>query len=556
MKKLLALLLAVAMVIGMVACGNVTEEVAEPEKPIESNAPEAAPEEPEVELEPVTIQWILSGDYGYGEKEGTQDVFEAFNKRLETLLPNTTVEFTIVTDYATNWPMLVAGEEKMDIAWASTMATDQLQDTLDGNVLCISDLVDQYAPNIKEEMEIWPSSYASVSLDGELYGIPCIQPSVAESQAFRYFEIIEPYINVDAIVAEFRNSTKLTAKTLDIIEEAIQAAIDDGAMKVGDVSWYINEDVCLGGMLGYVPISDNLYYDPEAANPVPLHMWEIPEFKMVVERMAQWADKGWITETQILGQLPDDSQMVVNFTDKWNVSWAGCDENGIKPAQSNQWTYYSVCTNTPEEGYIGPDTFGSARSYHVIPFTSDDPERAMMLLDLLHDEVGTPGNDLLNLLCYGFEKNSDEAAEYGWYNYEAIEEDGQMKADISVRGENPSKHEFMNWMIGNTFKAMHDGGSLTTRESREYAMNFSTEIYPKLNRTALAGIIFDTSMLSLEFEAMNAVFEEYNRQMKTGCGGAAEVDGMFDAALAKLENAGFGTVRAELQSQIDAYIAK
>ena len=555
MKKVLALILALTSVLlTTVGCGNQENEGKSGTEQVEvrQDSEMEAPDQ-EAELEPVTLKWY----YPEAEKEGTADVIKVFNEKLAEVLPNTTVEFVFVSDYETSWPMYLAGEEEMDIAWEGWY-TPFYQDALDGNVIGLTNLINEYAPNLVKEMEIWESSYASCTLDGEVYGIPSIQPTIPESQSWRVDYILEPYLDLEALMTEFHTTAKATEKQIDIFESAVQAAIDDGAIEVGDTSWHIDAAFANWGTRGYISLGNNIYFDAEAENPVPIHFWEIPEVKMLVKYFAKWYDWGWITETQLLDQLPEGSRSLLYINNAYNQNWSGASEIGVKENEKDLDGYEKLMllTNKPEQGYIGVSSFGSASTYQVIPFTSKNPERAIMLLNILHDEAGTVGNDLMNLLCYGFEENSEEAEKYGWCNYTAVEKDGQLQVDTTVRGDAESKHGMTNWIMGNTYKIMSDGGALTTAASKEYAMNFYTEIYPNMISTALAGMFVDTSDVQLSIENMNTVWQEYMEQIYGGCGGVDSVDTLMDTALEKITNAGLDEVKANLQAQIDAYIAE
>lgn len=562
-KKRMALTLALVMSVGVLAgCGNQqtkTEEskssdpVSKETSTVQTSVSSESSEEV-VELEPVTLKWYHNGS----EKEGSADVVEAFNAKLAEVLPNTTVEFTFVESYKDNWPLFMAGGEKIDIAWVGYQ-TPFFQDVVDGNLLPLTDLMQEYAPNLVEEQGIWQAAYNSAVYEDELYGIPCIQPVVAESQYFTLAEEFYNYVDVDAVVEEIRSTKKLTSKLLDLVEEGIQNGIDAGFYKVGEASWNCMAEL-VSATRGYMMIGAqgyNMWFDPEAENPVPLHIWEIPETQMLLERIAKWYDKGWITETQVLGQMPQNADGTFGFSFNWNANWANCDERGFELVErKDRYNYYKVLSYRPEEGYIGLNNFGSENTYLAIPYTSENPERAMMLLDLLHDEVGTVGNDLLNMLAYGFEENSEEAKKYGWFNYTAVEEEGQLKTDTTTRGDAASKHDMYNWMVGNTFKTMHDGTSLTTVASKEYAMNYFEKTYPSLKKTALAGMVADYSSVSAEIANMDSVYAEYNRQLEHGGGGVAKVNALYKEAMTRMNEAGLEKVKKELQSQIDAYIAK
>lgn len=567
LKRMLSLVLAMVLCMGAFAgCNTVKpQETQSSDKPKETQGQTQPVETTEKELEPVTLKWYLDAA-NCPEKEGTADVLEAFNKKLADVLPNTTVEFVFIADWKTNWPLLLAGGEKMDIVWQG-WSTNFLADVQDGNIMDITSLVNEYAPNIAAEQALWASAYATATLDGSLYGIPNVQPVVQQAQSVDVAEILYPYFDFEAMRAELNANTHMTAKMLDIIEEAIQKAIDAGTITVGDPSWYLDLSYVLGfGCLGYLPLGttgNGFKFDPEDENPKPLYIYEIPEMQMTIQRLAQWYDKGWITETQLLGQLPEGARTtVIPRGETWNLNWSLADENGYQkvPATTNKPGAQEVTrifANTPEEMYVGTSIFGLENSYKIIPYTAENPERAMMLLNLLHDEVGTPGNELLNLLCYGFEKDSAEAKEYGWFNYAlSTDADGQPLMDISARGDAQSKHNFENWIVGNTYKVLHDGGSLTTVASKEYGMSYYENVYPTLKRSALADMVVDYAPVQLEVTAIKAVLKEYKTQFSGGSGGVAKVEDLYNACMAKLEEAGLSKVKAELQAQIDAFMAK
>lgn len=556
-KRLLAILLVLAMCIGVFAgCNQETpKETTDGGKNNETTAPSKpnATEPPAAELEPVVLRWFLID----GEKEGSKDVEEAFNAKLAEALPNTTVEFVFVDDYKTNWPLLLAGEEKMDLAWAGS-ATNFLQDSMDGNLIGLKELIAQYAPNIQSEIETWPGSWDTAKLDGEYYGIPNIQPIVAESQRFHIGEEFMKYMDVDAFVAELKNSEKLTAKLLDIIEDGFEAAIASGNFNVGDTSWNCMHSVVVG-LMGYMPIgqqANNFWYDPLDSTPEPLYIWEIPEVKMAMERYGQWCDKGWITETLMLRQIPEGARHTVSFIQGWNSLPPEKDEKGIcfvDGSANNSASYYMVQSNEPSEAFRGTVVYGGNNTYTTIPYTSENPERAMMLLNLIHSEEGV-GYELANMLCYGFEENSAEAKKYGWFNYTAKDVDGEETVDQSTRGEAPAMHWLYNWRMTNTYKTMADGGVNTTKARKEYSMDFYENVYPALRATALDGMVVDYSGVSSELAAIQSVYTEYLDRFEFGAGGSANVEAVYAEAMAKLKEAGLDAVKAALQSQIDAYV--
>ena len=559
LKKSLALVLTLITSVSVLAgCGNQQTETKESftSSAVSQEESSVSTEvSKEVELEPVTLKWYVNGK----EKEGTKDVVEAFNSKLAEVLPNTTVEFFFESDYKANWPLVIAGGEKIDIAWAG-WSTPYMQDVIDGNIMAITNLIEEYAPNIVAEMEIWKQPFATAMYEGELYGIPNIQPIVAEAQSFILNEKFSTIIDEEAFLDNIRSNKKLTKELLDIIDTGIQKAIDEGKYKVGELTWAPDEGIIGAATRGYMMIGaeiNRMWFDPEADHPIAMYLWELPEFQMVAERIAEWYDKGWITETQALGQMPEATEKTIGFTANWNANWANADERGyVFVNNTNKPDTYTVLSNKPMEGYIGMTNFGSENTYNVIPYTSENPERAIMLLNLLHDEPGTVGNDLANLLCYGFEENSEEAKKYGWFNYTAVEEDGQLMTDKSTRGERADMHSVSNYVVTNTYKVMHSGSNSTKAKSKEYAMNYFNNTVPQLKETAVAYMVADFTAVSGELANMQTVHNEYYDQIKFGSGGVEKFKILYEEAMGRFKEAGLENVKNELQSQIDAYIAK
>lgn len=564
LKKTIAMMLALVMVLGvLVGCNNEkpVETQGNPGKqtePSKQTEPISEPTEPVEELEPVVLKWYLYN----GEMEGSADVEEAFNAKLAEVLPNTTVDFVFVESYGKNWPMFMSGGEKIDIAWGG-YATPFLQDAMDGNLLGLSELVEKYGPNLKAEWDIWYEDYNSAVLEGELYGIPCIQPLTKEAQRFNVGEQFIKYMDIDAFNAELRKDRKMTQTKLDMIEAAIEAAIADGTFVVGSTEWNCMYNLNFAA-LGYMPVgssSYNLWFDPEAEEPVVMHLWELPEAKMLLERYAEWADRGWYTDTVILGQHPASSEWIFRMVTGWNTNCADFDEDGllyIAQTQGNDTpAYYQWISNLPSEGYVGLTTFGGSSSYNVIPYTSENPERAMMLLNLLHDEPGTVGNDLFNMISYGFEQNSEEAAKYGWFNYATIPDGEYFSMDASVRNGAPTKHELYAWMMGNTYKSYSVVGDvLTTATAKEYAKNYWANVYSNLKKTPLAGysLLFGECA---DYQAnVKTVFAEYENQLNFGGGGTATAMDLYETVMQKMNEAGLGEIKAILQAQIDEIVGK
>ena len=561
LKKMLALLLALVMITSVFAgCDNAQPaETTAPKTDTQPNK-ETDPPETEPQLEPVTLNWLLFAD----EKEGSKDVEEAFNAKLATVLPNTTVKFIYagVGTYGQNWSMAINGGDKIDMAWAG-YATPMLQDIMDGNIIALDDLIANYAPNIAADKETFSNQYATGIFDGVQYAIPCIQPVIKTTQYVTFDEeFYNKYFDGKAFLKEIRSSTKMTYKMLDLYEDAVEAAIADGFIVPGETDYKLACGLNFA-VRGYMPIGEgkyHLWFDPEAEVPEVMHVYELPEVQMLLDRYAKWYDLGWYSDAQILGTIEAGATKCDFYQSMlYDSAWVGYDADGVRHqdnSASGNRNVVHVLLQTESETRVGTANIGAEASYWVIPYTVENPERAMMLIDLLHDEPGTVGNELYNMMAFGFKKDSEEHKKYGWFNYDTFKsEDGQDQVDTKARGDAPDMHSVQNWSFGNTYRSLFDGANINTVAYKEYCLNFYNEIWPTLRKTALAGMVPDTSVVVDELSAMLNVEAEYNNQLGFGTAGAEGIDELYDKVMAAMAVAGLNIVKGELQDQIDDWIA-
>ena len=153
-----------------------------------------------------------------------------------------------------------------------------------------------------------------------------------------------------------------------------------------------------------------------------------------------------------------------------------------------------------------------------------NPERAMMLLNAVNTDPV-----LYNMLCFGI-----EGVHYNLVDGHAIPVEG------STYDPN------CDWAIGNQFNGyLREGQSDDTWEVTK-ALNDAAIAVPTL------GFTFDPSAVSTQIAAIASVVDEYNATLRNGSMDPAVVYPEFKA---KLEAAGVADVLAEMQSQIDSWMA-
>ena len=145
MKKLIALLLALVMVIGLVACGK-TEPSAEVEDPTVETPDNTQSAEPE---ELVTLKWV-AGANSVPDKEEVDLVLAEANKILnEKIGVNLEIEFMSFAEIGEKMPMYMASNTPWDICWTSNCCNPYADGAAKGRFQKLNDLMDTTATTLK-----------------------------------------------------------------------------------------------------------------------------------------------------------------------------------------------------------------------------------------------------------------------------------------------------------------------------------------------------------------------------------------------------------------------
>ncbi len=535
MKKVLAVLMASVLMLGLLAgCGP---------KEVDMN-------------EPVTLKWVLS----WNEQKEFDKVAEAFNKELAKLLPNTTVEF-VHASMKKQWPLWMAGREPIDIS--CTFGLDISQEIDNGSYMELDELISQYAPNIQKERDVLTKAYGSATVDGSLYAIPNEQPLLHQSASLDMKAKYYPYFPVDEMVAETNANYKTTDKVYQLIEQYVNTLISEGLVTKGSFVLDVQNMLVNLATRGYDFVGNTmgsgawLCYDSKDASGKIVSFMQTKEYKMFIDYTAKWYDWGWIPDSYGLSQSGVALEEVL--TAKKVNNWYNIDDpRGVryeKDADGNV-AYYYVLTDKEDALYNGANIIGSELTYLTIPFTSENPERAMMLLNLLHDEVGSEGNKLLNLLVYGFEKDSEYAKEYGTYHYTLTESENDIPlangVDYTVQATGQSKYGVAHWVVGNVYLTYRTPNILDGQI--DWAMNFTTQVEPTLRKTALYGFAANLSNVNNQVNQVSRALSEYQNTLSLGGGGTAKYMENYSKMIDKMNSAGLQQIIDEVQKQANEHM--
>ena len=151
------------------------------------------------------------------------------------------------------------------------------------------------------------------------------------------------------------------------------------------------------------------------------------------------------------------------------------------------------------------------------------------------------GKELYNTVVYGLEGVHWEFVDEANDEIRTFEYDGS-------QGTSSESYCAHKWLVGNSFNAyVNQGGS---REWNDACL--------KVNENAvvskLVGITFDYSSIQSKIDQINAIYSEYNDALFYGSKGK-DWEAYYDEFVEKLKIAGVDEVTAELQRQVDAFLA-
>ena len=161
----------------------------------------------------------------------------------------------------------------------------------------------------------------------------------------------------------------------------------------------------------------------------------------------------------------------------------------------------------------------------AISSTSEDPERAMMFINLLHTD-----KEINNLLNFGIEGTH-------------YTRNGEI---ISATDKTADYSPGSAWMFGSQFLNYVWDTEDPEKWNKFKEFNQNAHVSPGL------GFVFDSEPVKAEVGAMANVIKQYQKAVETG---SVDVDKVLPEYLAALKAAGLDKVVAEKQKQFDAFLA-
>ena len=474
---------------------------------------------------------------GYGGQVDARMVHEEFNRRLQDYLPGVEVEFIIVPshEFAEQFGLRMLAGTQVDIAWTG-FAFSFSEQVQRGNYMQLDDLIARYAPSLRTETLPWMLELGSVN--GRLYQIPRLEWMNEWRMAlYTPTHLFERYWDVDAARRVFIYNNEptraMTPAMFDFLEKYLR--------NIGDIQSGISfRSMSMNwGAFAYDSASAPVFRLPRRGKPWDFTIWnyyELPEVRLFYQRVAEFYRDGLIPADimDINARLYENTR-----TDRSFVAWFG--------------EYHDIDRTPYQHGVIGEGELPFVRisleadyyivriesvSGHVVPTTAAHPEKAIQLIELLNT---SRGRNLFNLLAFGIE-------DVHWVR---VDENRIETLDFIGFPDAHSRYGLPRWSIGNVVENSY----LTQSEPRDDHFKYMrrvTEQYALVS--PLIGFTPDTRELRAINMAVQEVVNEFAWPLDVGALG----DGWeqhYELLLQRMREAGINQLIAELQRQVDEFLA-
>lgn len=513
MKKIVSLFLAALLVLGVLAgC----------------NGSSANSNYTDDESKTVTLKIAFPN----AKQRDTDKVVAAINEKLKDYLPNTEIELMMEPDMETKWSLWMSTKKTMDLAHSGFI--NNLEDEVRKDSFCaLNDLIDEYAPTLKELKEKYWYSYDCATVGGELYAVPNTQAYTKDALAIDIWKEGKPYFDTKAIYTEAITNDKTTEKFWQLLDDGIQKALTAGV----DCTELFTKDVYIIAQKGYNFVGgagSNLCYDNSDDAKI-IDFYTTDEFKIFCQYMKKWADQGLISEEILTGQW--QSKLYVRQTFSYGLD----KETGtISLITENTDEIVRVCiTNTDDFKLVRK--VGENYTYWSIPFTAKNPVRAIKFLDLLNSKEGA---EIVNMLAYGIEGEHYEFTD---------KEKGEIKAyEYLGQGDAGSSYGIPCWEVSNMLEGMYTVAPYDS-DMWDWARDYYTNKLNTLEKHILYDFDFDTEPVKANLSKILKNNAEYIPSIYCGLSDKSET--LYNELVEKNKQANFTDVMEEIQSQVDEFLS-
>lgn len=558
-KKLLSVLLATTMVVGLTACGSKpaadTSAPAKEEAPAKEDAADEAPAEEDGEQggeaaatgdawdawadvdtsEHVVINYMTTGDKPSPEAEVyLNQMLDELNGILTDKI-NAEIQMYYIpwTDYLSNYNLTLAQMDgSVDLVVTATDWLDAWKNAQSGAFLELSeDMLKTYAPKTWEA--VTPDHWEQCKYDGEIYIMPEDQYAQWVNHGFMYRKDWAKDAGLTDGVRSWEDMTTYFKYVRETFPDMLPYDANGG--NYNELSWGwmkshtdfvpiegIDSSNTFGGTL------DDYYtvYSP--------FLTETDSLVELAKTAKEWSDMG-VWKTDVLNNTSTTNR------DQYKVGKAAADQHHTQ-------TWIGLASHTPDnviyqedpEAETGFFWFGTETNNLVamsithgamaVSAGSENPERALMVYDMLRNDP-----DCYRLFCYGVQGVSWDLDENGY----RINPEGFDPNTMNIGG------------LTNYWGGRNDNLEIRSATTNWEAVDALFAEYDKVKVDYPYGqFIPDMTNIQSTVNNIGEIQANYLKQLCFGQfkGSAEDFVAEYQQAL---KNAGIEDVIAELQRQID-----
>lgn len=522
-KKSFMLLFAIIMVLTTVlsACGSKNNENSTGSETEATNKPAGeATEQPAADdgkpdtSEEQVIKMLLVG----GKPIDYDAVFAELNKKLKEKV-NATVEaeFLDWSDWTQKYPLKFAANEDFDIVYTANWAFYNDQAIKGGFMELTDELLQKNLPLTMEAMPA--AAWDQAKVNGKLFMVPNNNPEVTDKAVLIREDLRKKY-NLPEI-----NSPETYAnyvKTVGANEKGISAF---NAKAADGWKWHELDQVLLEQQNEWNLVDYNmpLAYKLDDATGKVFNVYDTPEFKALVTYYKDLADNnGW--SKNIVSNKNDVWQdMKAGKTASYGHTLGTVAMNLAEMRREQPDVELAIVDLTPDKKKIAAISTQNGFAIHA---TSEKADRSLMIIDLLQND-----KEIHDLFMYGIAGT----------HYEPVGDD-----KFTATANTPNYTGFSNWAAN----------SPLNRKDAAYpaeADAIGTAWQSKIYNFKLETFVFNDANVKNEMANVGNVMLRYAIPLEYGL--IKDIDKGIADLNEQLKAAGIEKLQAELQSQIDAFLA-
>jgi putative aldouronate transport system substrate-binding protein len=511
MKKLLAIVLAMVMMVSFASCGGTDADIQETDL-----------------SKPITLNWIMPGP---GVQTDSEMVWANFNEELKKIkgFENVTVNIEVipVADYKQKVMLMQTSGEKMDLL--QTYQLDYAREYRNGTIQDIAPYLEKFAKETFEELPQWVIDM------GKVDGAQAILPNYQKMVAAPYYSTIPAdlaqYADIEAMSESFmsdkKNNYVPSEKSIALVEDYLSKVEAAGKLGKGYAGiWQLKGTEAIIDAFRYY------YTDPE---------YKVNHSHLIDQQIANWRvkkyffDKGYVRKDALSAKAAD-----FNGVKDGNVAWTSQNWTGKLERFDGDKTHDIDVVQFPASDHFFIPYKPAAGGF-AVPVNSEYPDVAVKLINLLSTKEGI---ELYNMLVYGIEGVH--------YTVDKVLEDGDKMItpkDYAEEGNSSSSYGLWKWIVGNAKNAY-----ITSNQPE----NFKEIIYEQMNEgelsvvSPLMGFALDATTIETKLGQIKAVGNEFGGPLGSG---AVDTEKLLEEMFVKYEQAGVKDVCAVIQEQVDAFIA-